>query len=228
LRAAPPVYMPAPVDSNSPAFWYESQLHILNSANLPLLSTGVSQFYPMETESPKIHPDDNTPMWIESAFLDEDGTLFAFYHHEPAGICPNLTEPWIGAAISRDGGRTFFDLGKILSSGEVPDCNARNGYFAGGHGDFSVVVDRRQRYIYFYFTSYGGEVSNQGITVARLAYELRHTPAGNVWKYHEGDWNEPGLRGRVTPLIGAAKGWQQADTDSYWGPSLHWNHHLES
>jgi hypothetical protein len=38
-----------------------------------------------------------------------------------------------------------------------------------------------------------------------MAYEHRQTPVGNVWKYHEGDWKEPGLRGRVTPVIRAVK-----------------------
>jgi len=222
--------MPAPVDSNSPAFWWQSQLRILTSANAPLLSIGGSQFYEMRTVTPTIVPPDNLPLWIEAAWLDENGTLYAWYHHEPGGLCSGsrLTAPWIGALVSTNGGRTFFDLGKILEAAEAPDCSAKNGWFAGGHGDFSVIVDEAREFFYFYFSTYGGEVERQGVAVARMPFALRQTPVGNVWKFHEGDWNEPGIGGRVTPAIRTAKAWQRADADSFWGPSLHWNHHLES
>ena len=35
-------------------------------------------------------------------------------------------------------------------------------YFSGGHGDFSVVLDREQKFFYFLFTNYGGPVETQG------------------------------------------------------------------
>src|SRR5207247_10750632 len=73
--------------------------------------------------------------------------------------------------ISKDGGHSFDDLGIILTSGDSPNCNAGNGYFAGGHGDFTVVVDPWRFYFYFYFTNYGG--SSQGIAGARLPFSDR-------------------------------------------------------
>jgi hypothetical protein len=80
--------------------------------------------------------------------VDGDGTIYGWYHNEPGGICSGgkLTAPRIGAVVSYDGGDTFFDLGLVLSSGDPPDCNAKNGFFAGGHGDFSVILDRDQAY----------------------------------------------------------------------------------
>jgi hypothetical protein len=228
VRTATPIYMPTRVDSNSPAYWYEGQLHILNSANAPLLSTGSSQFYEMETMAPAVDRFENMPMWIEAAWLDERGNLFGYYHHEPGGVCPILTAPRIGAVLSRDGGASWIDLGIILESGDAPDCNAQNGFFAGGHGDFSIAVDGRRRLVYFYFTNYGGDVSQQGIAVARMTFADRFTPAGSVWKYYDGNWTEPGLRGLVTPILPTTTAWQRANTDSFWGPSIHWNRHLES
>ena len=95
---------------------------------------------------------DHYPVWVESAWMDSDGILFAWYHREPQGLCGDrslLTAPEIGAAISFDGGKTLEDLGIILKSGEYPNCDARNGFFAGGHGDFER--DSRPRSPVFLF-----------------------------------------------------------------------------
>jgi hypothetical protein len=169
-------------------------------------------------------------MWIEAAWQDEQtGYLFAWYHHEPQGVCGSvhLTAPKIGALFSADGGHSFQDLGIILEAGEPVDCTARNGFFAGGHGDFSVIPDREHGYFYFFFGNYGGPVERQGISVARMAFVDRWAPVGTVWKYADGEWNEPGIGGRVTPIFRAQRSWQVSDTDSFWGPSIHWNVHLQ-
>ena len=141
---------------------------------------------------------------------------------------PNLSVPQIGAAISYDGGNTFLDQGTILSSPDPIDCSAKNGYFAGGHGDFSVILDRERRYFYFFFSNYAGPVDTQGVAVARMAYSDRLHPAGNVMKYYAGNWSEPGIRGRLTPVFPAKVSWQKANTNSYWGPAVHWNTYLDS
>ncbi len=222
--------MPSRVDSNSPVYWVDGRFHIITSAGAPYLSLGEDQFYLESTDGILVDREDHFPMWIEAAWLDPDGTLYAWYHHEPVGVCPGsqLTRPQIGALRSFDGGRTFFDLGLILASGAPADCTVKNGFFAGGHGDFSVIPDRERGYFYFLFGNYGGETSSQGIAMARMAFEDRVAPAGAVWKYHEGDWGEPGLGGRVTPAFPVSVGWQQADTNAFWGPSVHWNTYLES
>jgi hypothetical protein len=169
------------------------------------------------------------PMWVEAVWRDTDGTLFGWYHHEPGGVCRNsdLTAPKIGAVISFDGGRTFTDMGIVLESGEAANCEAKNGFFAGGHGDFSVVLDQEKKFFYFIFTNYGGDGGGQGIVTARLAFEDRFQPAGAVYKFHEGLWEEPGIGGRTTAIYPAAVAWGQENADSLWGPSTHWNRHIE-
>jgi hypothetical protein len=160
--------------------------------------------------------------------VDDDGTVFAWYHQEVGTACgSSLVVPRIGAAVSFDGGRTFADLGIILSSSDPADCSSQNGYFAGGHGDFSVVPDRERGYFYFMFTNYAGPLESQGVVVARMAAAARHQPLGSVWKYYNGSWDEAGVGGHVTPIFPARATWQQADTDSFWGPSVHWNTHLQ-
>ena len=115
----------------------------------------------------------------------------------------------------------------MLESGDPIDCSAQNGYFAGGHGDFSVILDKEGKHFYFFFTNYGGDASSQGIVTARLAFDDRYNPAGSVYKYYRGEWNEPGIGGRMTPVFAVRTAWQREDTDSFWGPAVHWNTFLQ-
>ena len=225
--------MPGQVDSNSPAFWKDGKLRLINSTGLgPLLSEGVDQSQ-LDDGSPStiVRQQSSWPAWIEAIWGDPSGTILAWYHQEHEYICngkqrPNM--PRIGAAMSYDGGRTFWDAGPVLSSGDPVDCTAKNGYFAGGHGDFTVVLDSEQKFFYFLFSNYGGPVESQGVVVARMPYADRFQPVGAVRKFHDGSWTQPGVGGRVTPIFPAKVSWHREDTDSFWGPSVHWNTHLKS
>ena len=138
-----------------------------------------------------------------------------------------LTAPRIGAVRSRDNGATWEELGLVLTAPAASlDCQALNGYFAGGHGDFSVTLDAGREWLYIFFGNYAGDVAGQGIAVARMKWTDRQAPAGRVWKQHAGEWTEPGIGGRVTPVFAARTAWQARDTDAFWGPSVHWNTYL--
>jgi hypothetical protein len=230
VRDAPPISMPGKVDSNSPAFWMDGELHLLNSTgDGPILSRGRNQFQLAGEGLSSVVRLKPWPTWIEAVWVDPTGVVFAWYHQEHEHICgaQRPAQPQIGAAISYDRGKTFHDVGTVLSAPDAPDCSAKNGYFAGGHGDFSVVPDRNNEYFYFFFGNYGGATEEQGVAVARMAYSARFQPVGNVWKYRNGDWRQPGVGGRTTPIFPAKVGWQQANTDSFWGPSVHWNKYLD-
>lgn len=230
VRPATPVSFPSETDSNSPAIWLDGRLIVFNSTGLgPVRSEGPDLLQLGASRPVVLGPSNHKPYWIESAWVDDDGSVFAWYHHEPSGICKGsrLTTPQIGALVSRDGGRTFTDLGLVLTSGYGADCSAQNGYFAGGNGDFTVVLGRRRQYFYFLFTNYGGPVEQQGVAVARMQFELRNTPSGAVQKYYGGQWMEPGIGGRVTPVFPASAAWNLENADSFWGPSVHWNSHLQ-
>jgi hypothetical protein len=230
LRVVPRRDLPKPIDGNSPAFWNRGKLNLFTTVGYPLLiRQAPNQFGPWTTDVVGGDITAHYPLWVESAWMDSDGILFVWYHHEPQGLCgetSSLTAPEIGAAVSFDGGLTLQDLGIILKSGDPLNCDARNGFFAGGHGDFSVVPDGEHRFFYFIFSNYGGSAEDQGITVARMAFEDRFGPAGAVWKFRNGAWDEPGLGGRVTAIYPAMKPWEFADADSFWGPSVHWNTYL--
>ena len=228
VRAASEVAMPLPVDSNSPAFWREGRLQWFGSHGRPWLSEAKDQFGPWTTRELDFAPLNPWPHWLESVWQEDNGVLWGWYHCEPLGLVEGttLTAPKIGAVVSFDGGTTLHDLGIVLESGDPLDPNSKNGYFAGGHGDFSVILDRQRKYFYFLFDNYGGDVATQGVVVARMAYEDRFNPVGKVWKYHRGAWQEPGRGGRVTPILPVRRAWNLPDPDAFWGPSVHFNTHL--
>ena len=193
-------------------------------------STGPTQFALGGTEPVVLGQSSHHPYWIESTWRDDDGTIFAWYHHEPEGLCGSstLTAPKIGALVSTDNGVTFSDLGIVLETGYPIDCTARNGYFAGGHGDCTVVLSRNGKYFYFLFGNYGGPLETQGVVAARMPFDRRNNPVGAVEKYYNGRWHEPGLGGQVTPIFPANVSWMSANANAYWGPSVHWNTYLST
>lgn len=224
LQPAPTIILPGTSDSNSPAHWNKDQLLVYQSMSLPLVSTGAGQTSGLRSRPVILNTFEHYPLWIEATWLDPDGTLYAWYHHEQWRC---MTAPVIGALISHDGGYSFTDLGIVLQSGYPLDCSAGNGIFGGGHGDFTVVLDRWRQFFYFYFTNYSGPLSSQGIAVARLAYEERSRPVGRVWKFFGTGFAERGINGRITAIMPAYVSWSSRNADSFWGPSLHWNTHLE-
>jgi hypothetical protein len=226
LRPAELLSLPGASDSNSPAHWWNGNFSIIQSVGLPIISQGSDPLGSLKARAIALDSYTHTPLWIESTWVDGDGLVYAWYHHEMPVCNGQLSMPAIGALISSDGGTSFRDLGIILDSGYAPDCSSRNGYFAGGHGDFTVLPDQELQFFYFYFGNYSGPDSSQGIAAARLAFADRANPIGRVHKFFRGAWREPGLGGRVSAFLPAYVAWNQPNADSFWGPSLHWNSFL--
>lgn len=228
LEPAERIVLAGAVDSSSPSHWWNNKLYLYTSSGLPIRFDGNDIAHLGNARAVMFYDYGRVTKWIESVWQDADGTVYGWYHHEPGGICkaPYLTAPKIGAVVSYDHGATFYDLGIIITSGSVPNCDSKNGYFAGGNGDFSVVLGKDQKYFYFYFDNYGGDLSRQGVATARMAIEDLKSPVGKVWKYFNDDWTEPGLGGDLTPIFPAIGGWDTEFTDSYWGPSVHYNKFL--
>jgi hypothetical protein len=220
--------MPAlTVDGNSPGVWVNGVLRVYTSTGFAAAMAGPGITALSNTDPPTVTPASHYPLWIESIWADDDGTLYGWYHHEEEVCGGKLAEPEIGAVISRDGGVNFVDLGIVLSSGDPVNCSAQNGFFAGGNGDFSVILDRDRKYFYFLFDNYGGPDQNQGVAIARMAFEDRANPQGTVFKLFEGAWKQPGIGGSVTPILPVSVGWEYSNTDAFWGPAIHWNTAIE-
>jgi hypothetical protein len=223
LRLAEPIILPGVSDSNSPAHWTNGGLSVIQSVGLPLISRIIDESGVLKARPILLNTYAHYPMWIESTWVDDSGVVYAWYHHEAQECKGYLSAPKIGALVSYNGGLSFKDLGIIMESAYWPDCTAQNGYFAGGNGDFTVLLDSSREYFYFYFGNYGGPMPNQGVAAARMAFKDRANPSGHVWKFYQGRWQEPGLFGRTTAILPARESWLSAHTDSFWGPSLHWN-----
>jgi hypothetical protein len=230
LREAPLIEFPGKVDCNSPGHWDEETFYLFNSAPDPWRSFGPNLLKLGAPAAAYYDTKANGGRWIEATFKDKDGMLYGWYHNEPHPVCQDrtaLTAPRIGAVRSRDNGANWEDMGFVL---EAPSdslfCDTQNYYFAGGNGDFSVILDVKKEYLYFLISTYHRDVAEQGISIARMRYTDRNLPTGKVWKWHKGKWTEPGIGGHVTPIIPVAVDWNRKDADTFWGPSIHWNTHL--
>jgi len=232
-----PLSLPSAADCNSPCWWSENGFNILTSTGHPILSSGtdVEHLRPIGDVSFTAWRDGGR--WIESVHQEPNGWLLGWYHNEPAHYIPAeyqvgrqfpMTAPFIGAVISYDNGLSWDDLGLVLTGGaDTLNLSERNFWFAGGNGDFSVILDRAGEYFYFLFGTYYRDVNQQGISLARMRYEDRFGPVGKVYKWFEGDWQEKGLNGKVTPIVPVRSSWYSPQPDTFWGPSVHWNHHLQ-
>lgn len=249
VRSATPLRLPGArwpeagildgIDCNSPLHWdAQGRLHVFASALYPYHSAGPDIFRlnnpifgaQRVSITPSARAPINGHLWLEATHRDNNGLLYGWYHNERGAGCANtfLTKPYIGAMVSRDEGQSWQDLGIIMQAAEaMTDCATGNFFFAGGEGDFSVVLDQTREHFYFFFGSYHKEISEQGICVARLAYADRNDPVGKVWKWHKGQWREPGLNGHTTPLLPVLTDWHRRDANALWGPSVHYNTYLD-
>ena len=162
LIPAPAMAFPALADSNSPAIWervdgrlrlfvFNSESGVTTRAVGPDLSRLSSRGF-VRFDG---HPGHG--VWMEAVVPDVDGAWYGYYHNEwPAEVCDDAQRviPRIGAARSNDFGATWTDLGIVLEAPRVARLRQREQYFVGGVGDFSVMLDQAQQYLYFFFSQY--------------------------------------------------------------------------
>jgi hypothetical protein len=229
-----PDYNPHEIDCNSPAHWDGDTLYVFNSFLHPWRTSGPDLFHlgpPLQVRMGSVN--DRLWNWIESTWKDEDGTLYGAYHYEPDNVCfanDHLpTVPKVGWSRSLDNGANWWNLGFVLAAdpGNIR-CDTKSPWDAGGLGDFSFILDRNKEYVYFFFSSYVKDFKEQGVGVARMRYADRENPVGKAWKWHNGQFSEPGVGGHFTPIFPAKKDWHEGDADIFWGPAIHWNTHLNT
>jgi len=251
LSSAPKMRLTGEVDSNSPAIWDRTdrgllRLFVMTSySGRPSTAGGRNLTSLGVAEPSSLDPWPGGGVWMEAIVPDVDGTWYGYYHNEmPAStVCPGSDKviPRIGAARSRDHGRTWEQLGIIL---EAPfgafDCGTNNVFFVNGVGDFSVQLDEDSRDLYFFFSQYERSMAQQGIAVARLAWADRDEPVGKMMVWRTRVWLPAAravprgdevmwLYNTGTPVFPALDGWHDegTTTDEFWGPSVHWNTYLQ-
>jgi hypothetical protein len=156
LISAERLQLPGIVDSNSPAFWDGNALRLFNSAwEESYLSTGNAIDNlgdPERIELPQLERPGS--VWLESVWHDPDTSLlYGWYHFEPDDLVCQ-TAPIIGAAISRPEaylGRSRHDYRHPIWR----ELRLRQWLFAGGNGDFSVLLRPNRRYFYLFTLPHG-------------------------------------------------------------------------
>ncbi len=242
--AAPMVAFPNRTDSNSPAFWDADRFYLFNSwGGQPRRAAGTDLALAADTNpdgSSAAYDDDVAAgRWLEAVIRDDDsGLVYGSYHEETATACPQGVRYWpeIGAAVSDDDGATWDDLGLILTPRDgTVTCDTQHPVTNGGIGDFSVILDNNSdpgdHYLYFIFSSYGGDLEEQGISFARMLWTDRDQPldpfSGEslVTKWDGDSWAAPGIGGRSIAIFhdSEQRSWTGLDNNGYWGPSVHWN-----
>jgi hypothetical protein len=121
-----------------------------------------------------------------------------------------------GLALSGDGGRHWKWLGYIME----PNASFRD-WYTGAKGNLNVgyanvIVHDGWFRLYYRDNRVVGDRLEDGVAVMRARVDdvVRSAQAGRVgvWhKYHEGDWREPGLGGRFTPLNIPTRGLMHGD-----------------
>jgi hypothetical protein len=114
-------------------------------------------------------------------------------------------------------------------------CDTDHPVTNGGIGDFSVILDRNadpaNHYVYFIFSSFGGDLEEQGISFARMLWVDRDQPfdrfsgQSQASKWDGSAWAAPGIGGRSVAIFHDSQqvSWTSAQNNGYWGPSVHWN-----
>lgn len=168
-------------------------------------------------------PDPVAGKWIEAVWQAPGGPLFAWCHvEEPAPGGSGLMLPRIDWLISWDEGLVWRWRGTLL---RLPTDQAepgwRNGFFAGGFGDLSVVAGGSGR-LYLFFSSYHPREEAQGVSVLRL---LAADPGARPELWTATGWRV-GADAVPCPLWSVRRGFRHPDPDAFWGPAVHYNRAL--
>ena len=247
LRPAPAMRLPGNVDSNSPAIWQRTNgwnlLFVMTSSDgRPSTTFGFHSGAMGRPRPIVLEPWPGGGILMEAVIADVDRTWYGYYHNENVAEACGTTDkvvPRIGAARSRDYGRTWEPLGLVLeASPRSYECASTNDYLVGGIGDFSVMLDADSKYLYFLLSTYPRTSWLQGVSVARLAWADRDAPEGKIEVWRDRIWGiasgVPLDNGALqwiypvpVPIFRARRSWHTEPVDAFWGPSVHWNTHLE-
>lgn len=221
-------------DSNSPLLRRRGRSLAFVSHYLPLghtLRTASDGPWPGGPFEPVRLIDDPTPQvgkWLQSIWQAPGGELYGWYHAEElVRRTPVLFLPHIGALASDDDGRTWRLLGDLMRVPfDAADLGYRNGFLAGGYGDFCVVPDRAGEWFYLHYTCYVPDERLQGVSVLRYPMAAREQPARlELWR--DGAWRPKGPGDDGTPILPVRRGWRHRDPAAFWGPAIHYNRDLD-
>jgi len=164
----------------------------------------------------------NSRYWLYTCWRDDsDGKLYGLVHVEyfyanPTGIGYSYGDyAWafrkVLLATSTDNGLTWHNNGEVISNNYKSDAkddrqkSFAGGYFNIGCGDPFMYVDKKSGYIYcWYLTGWlpktAFEPGVRMVEVARCRIADKMQP-GSWYKFYNGTWTQPGLKGKATCVM---------------------------
>jgi hypothetical protein len=141
---------------------------------------------------------------ISAAVRAETGELLAFYHAEDQEGMPAIGSGIPGfycsvaLAVSAEDGTSFQKRGRVLA-GHLP--TKPQGAPDQGVGEVCVVAEPSGAYFYAFYTSHKRR-DGRGVDIGMA--RCRRADASNPgawWRLHQGEFQEPGLGGKDTPVV---------------------------
>ncbi len=155
---------------------------------------------------------DNGYAGVNAVVRTKAGELLAFYHAEDQETMKTVGNGIPGfycrvaLAVSLDEGATFEKRGPVLSGQLIKDPNGRGDQ---GVGEPWVFAEPKGEFLYAYYTSHE-RVDGRGVQICMARCRLADALKPDAWKkFHMGDFTEPGLGGKDTPVM--TSGQPQAD-----------------
>ncbi len=134
------------------------------------------------------------------------GDLLGFYHAEDRENLPAIPGGipgfycCIALAVSKDDGASFRKAGPVITGSLPKDLKGRADQ---GCGETCILTDRQQRYLYAYYSDHS-RVNNRGVQICLARCRITDAATTDHWtKYHNGEFEQPGLGGKDTPVISA-------------------------
>jgi hypothetical protein len=151
---------------------------------------------------------DNGYAGIAGLHRTPDGRIYAIYHAEDHAEMPVFASGQSGyyasvaMAFSDDDGISWQKLGPVIQS-EKPKTWARYpGQADRGTGEPSLVLDPSGDWLYAYYTEHSRATTvGVYISMARASTEIHDPSSIEFFKYHDGEFSEPGLGGSDSPII---------------------------
>lgn len=147
--------------------------------------------------------------WVDSDTGDWYGVVHNEFTPQPFGS--GLHYDSLDYATSTDHGRTWKIKDHIVTSPYSTKRDDKSAFpektFDYGDGDPRLFVDKRSGYFYLY---YGSRILNKGGTGDNTQSNLAHVArapiakkmkTGSWQKFHNGNWDEPGVGGKESDLV---------------------------
>lgn len=159
-----------------------------------------------EVIAPSPGGPDNGYAGVSAAITDpKDGTIRAFYHaedwegYEKLGL--NGVNNFLASvclATCPAGGKVFTKQGPVITGPDPKDTTSKH---PQGIGTASVTVTPGGKYLLAWFTVYSPAPGRGSEIGMARAPTVSGGEAGSWLKWHDGDFTEPGIGGRGTPVI---------------------------